>query len=438
LVAITFYGGVGEIGGNKILIEDRDTRIFLDFGMSFSERGKFFSDPWLSPRDERGLLRFGILPEIDGIYHFDEKPPSVDAVFLSHAHADHSMHASFLKHEIPIYCGRTAASILQAVNESRPRIFETDLSEVSFRTFETGDRVRVGSMEIEPVHVDHSIPSSYGFIVHTSEGPIVYSGDLRIHGSRPELTRDFVKAASRERPIAMLCEGTNMIGGNLAAEEDVRARLEKAVMSTSKLVIGNFTHTDVDRWKSFLDVARGSGRQMAVSLRQAHMLEVLHRDGALGVPSPQSGELLIYKRRKKTYYDWEKRLLAYGNVVDAEDVRKKQEKVILAPFTDPNELIQITPEPGSCFILSLSEPFNEEMELEYDRLINWLDHFGLPMYHIHCSGHIMPNDIKAIASEVRPKKLLPIHTDHPRLFASFISQVTKVELPVRGATIELA
>jgi len=437
MVGITFYGGVNEIGGNKILIEDRDTRIFLDFGMSFAERSKFFTGPWLSPRDERGLLGFGILPAIEGIYHFDEKPPSVDAVFLSHAHADHSMHASFLKREIPVYCGRTAASVLQAVNESRPKMFETDLSEVSFRLFKTGDKIKVGSIEVEPIHVDHSVPSSYGFIVHTSEGPIVYSGDFRVHGSKPELTRDFVKVASKEKPIAMLCEGTNMIGGNLATEEDVRSRLERAVMSTSKLIVGNFTYTDVDRWKSFLEAARAGGRQLAISLKQAHMLNILYSDGALGVPSPRSNELLIYRRAKKTYYDWEKRLLDSPNVVDAEDVRQKQDKVILAPFADPNELIEIGPEPGSCFILSLSEPFNEEMELEYDRFINWLEHFGLPMYHIHCSGHIMPNDIKSIVSEIHPKKFFPIHTDRPQLFAQFVSQLTHVQVPVKGTSINV-
>ncbi len=30
---ITFYAGVNEIGGNKFLVEDKGTRIFLDFGM---------------------------------------------------------------------------------------------------------------------------------------------------------------------------------------------------------------------------------------------------------------------------------------------------------------------------------------------------------------------------------------------------------------------
>jgi len=38
MVKITFYGGVAEIGGNKILLEDQGSRILLDFGMNFVER----------------------------------------------------------------------------------------------------------------------------------------------------------------------------------------------------------------------------------------------------------------------------------------------------------------------------------------------------------------------------------------------------------------
>jgi hypothetical protein len=31
MTKLTFYGGVNEIGGNKILLEDEETKIFLDF-----------------------------------------------------------------------------------------------------------------------------------------------------------------------------------------------------------------------------------------------------------------------------------------------------------------------------------------------------------------------------------------------------------------------
>ncbi|HYC20726.1 MAG TPA: hypothetical protein VEF35_08970 [Candidatus Bathyarchaeia archaeon] len=44
MTSLTFFGGVNEIGGNKILLEDRGTRLFLDFGMSFSLVNQYFDE----------------------------------------------------------------------------------------------------------------------------------------------------------------------------------------------------------------------------------------------------------------------------------------------------------------------------------------------------------------------------------------------------------
>ncbi|MCX5973483.1 MAG: hypothetical protein NTU59_02160 [Coprothermobacterota bacterium] len=67
---ITIHGGVGEIGGNKILLEDGKTRIWLDFGASFEGSGGYYVD-WLKPRNVYGLLdhfEFGLLPKLKGLY----------------------------------------------------------------------------------------------------------------------------------------------------------------------------------------------------------------------------------------------------------------------------------------------------------------------------------------------------------------------------------
>ena len=42
-------GGKNEIGGNKIFVEHEGTRIMLDFGMSFNQNSKYFSEFW-NPR----------------------------------------------------------------------------------------------------------------------------------------------------------------------------------------------------------------------------------------------------------------------------------------------------------------------------------------------------------------------------------------------------
>lgn len=46
---ITSYGGINEIGGNKFLLGDECTKIFLDFGMPMGKANDYFAD-FLKPR----------------------------------------------------------------------------------------------------------------------------------------------------------------------------------------------------------------------------------------------------------------------------------------------------------------------------------------------------------------------------------------------------
>src|SRR5437867_4426430 len=205
MVRLTFFGGVNEIGGNKILLEDHDTRILIDFGMSFAKKELFYAE-FLAPRVANGLgdfLEMGLLPDLEGIYREDllatigrePQDPQCDGVLLSHAHLDHSSYISFLHEKIPVYCGETCHLILQALQEAGARSLESEVIDFKkrpiidrkaapvrreFHTFRTGQRMKIGGLEIEPVHVDHSIPGNYGFIIHTSEGSVVYTSDVRM------------------------------------------------------------------------------------------------------------------------------------------------------------------------------------------------------------------------------------------------------------------
>jgi ribonuclease J len=260
-----------------------------------------------------------------------------------------------------------------------------------------------------------------------------------MHGTKPEMTQDFVRVAAQSKPIAMLCEGTNMIGGDFSTEDEVREKMGKIVSSTKSLVLATFRHTDVDRTRTLYEVAKKYGRKLAVSLRQAYVLNKLKEDKHLDLPPVDSSNFLIFKREKKQYYKWEQTVLGLGNVVDAHEIKRMQNGVILATaLSDLKELLEIRPDSGSSFVLSSSEPFNEEMELEYEKFVNWLDHFGLPMFHVHCSGHVMPTEVRQVIERISPKTLFPIHTEHPDLFARFVSNVANIRLPERNKTVEIA
>ena len=129
MVKLDFYGGVDEIGGNKILLSSNFTSIFLDFGMSFNKSNDYFSE-FLQPRKSNGVLDFiemALLPRIDGIYREDylrhsglksPENPSVNGVLLSHAHMDHSAYIHHLRGDIPLYMTKDSQLILKVLEDT--------------------------------------------------------------------------------------------------------------------------------------------------------------------------------------------------------------------------------------------------------------------------------------------------------------------------------
>ena len=151
---LTFFGGVDEIGGNKILLQTDDGSVLLDFGRRMGLYQEYFSE-FLQARSKnalRDMLRLGILPKIDGIYTphlvdmtvlfenaqvsekvpLDEaldywkttnvcpcnsERPAVDGVFVSHAHFDHIQDISFLDPSIPVYCTEKTKVLAKAMTD---------------------------------------------------------------------------------------------------------------------------------------------------------------------------------------------------------------------------------------------------------------------------------------------------------------------------------
>jgi mRNA degradation ribonuclease J1/J2 len=152
-------------------------------------------------------------------------------------------------------------------------------------------------------------------------------------------------------------------------------------------------------------------------------LNALRADEGLSLPDLNDEGILIFRKSKSTRYKWEEQIEKHcpDKVKDAFDLSKQQCKVVLAmSFYDLEELVELQPQAGSCYVLSASEPFNEEMEIDFGRLVNWLQHYGLPQYHVHVSGHIMPLQLKSILKEINASRVFPVHTENAELFTKFM------------------
>jgi len=452
---LTVFGGAGEVGGNQILLEGRETKILLDFGRSFSREASYFSDPYLTARSGEQLHSLGLLPDLPGLYPWDGREPEVSGVLLSHAHLDHMDYVRYLKPEIPLYVGEGTWRIILAreVTSLRSgerlaefqdgagslhRCFYSPRGLGNLVTFRTGRRLGIDEFEVTPVHVDHSIPAAYGFVIDGPEGRLVYTGDFRFHGYLPNLTEDFLREAGK--PDILIMEGTNVLESKPSSENEVKEKIRGIASQARGLVAASFSSADVDRLRTFFEVARETGREFVLSRRQAALMDFLGPEiekGLLRFPFKLGDPgVKIYGKGKKNLYHWEKKLLDYDNV-DSSWVSENQERVLLfSTYYDMLELLEIEPKPGSLFLYSESEPWDEEGEIEFEKLANWLERLGLPMFHVHASGHASSLELKGVVERLEPKRVVMVHSERPELFKKFLGN-DRITCPERGKAMEL-
>jgi ribonuclease J len=464
IMNIELFGGKNEIGGNKILVEHKGTRILLDFGMSFKQSANFFSE-FLQPRKGAALTDFfelGLLPDIKGIYRQDylshmarpEEDKSLDAVLLSHAHADHAQYIHFLRNDIPIYCTEETKIILQVLEETGSNTcsdLATGCSAFTFYTNKKGEksrvtsrqkehvfsrkyelmqpnqRMRVGCLEIEMVPVDHSLPGACGFIIYSDEGNLVYTGDIRFHGSNGELSRRFVEKAKSVNPTWLLVEGTNINEDEGLSECEVKQEITKRISEAPGLVFVEFPIRDLDRTHTMYQSATLNNRKFVVNLKLAYLIDALGSlcpfsldDVQIFVPKKSWGLIcksgIEQKQVEQDYDIWERQFITHPNSITCEELCKNPHKyVVTMSMWELGQLVDIKPQ-EAIWIKSSCEPFCDEMELDEERKKNWLKHFNIKEFFAHASGHASGNEIRHMIKEINAKNVIPIHTEYPEKF----------------------
>jgi ribonuclease J len=401
----------------------------------------------------------------------------IDAVILTHAHVDHAAYIHYLRPDIPIYCSEATRLIMQAFQDTgsteeyvifkenfklnRKANGEVSRSRASENKFPRKiipftelKKFSVDSIEVEPIYVDHSLPGVCGFIFHTSKGSIGYTADIRSHGRKEASTTDFVQKCDRSDLDILLCEGTRIAEEFSQTELDVEDNVRDIIQKTDNLVICTYPTRDLDRLLSFYNASIQSGRELIIDLKQAYILKLFNESEYLKgtYPSPKDGKIKIYIPRKSwglidkdmniwtkkillgDYDNWADEFVDYENSVDHRDVSSYQKDfVFYCSDFQLQELIDIRPNESSVYIRSSTEPFDDDMRLDQERVKRWLLHFGLiqkeeEWNHIHVSGHGSGDQIKKIIEGSNSKMPIPVHTEHEEFHKKWHPNVKEVLL----------
>jgi ribonuclease J len=312
---------------------------------------------------------------------------------------------------------------------SRELQYET-LEGIKIKDFRTGETINIDDIEINPIHVDHSIPGAYSFIIDTPEGNILYTGDYRTHGALPgerSLTYEMVEIAEEHDIDLMITEGTRFHDISMESEVDVYNSLKNMFTRFKRPILLELSHSDVDRWESLINAAKETGRKILIPDRYFTFLwNLTTKDKTIGEKINLDREMitiLSYKGRasrwRKKYYEiWGGRgYKMIGELNEIED----EERYIYTGFTEYlQELLNLERIYEGIGIFSNSEPIDEEGMISQEKIYNWLSILNIPSYRVHCSGHIHPLDLKEIVDEIDPERLYVIHSEETEALISFL------------------
>ncbi|MDH7601663.1 MAG: MBL fold metallo-hydrolase RNA specificity domain-containing protein [Armatimonadota bacterium] len=311
-----------------------------------------------------------------------------------------------------------------------------------------------GGLRVRGFPVDHSVYGASAWAVETSSGWVVYTGDLRVSGKYGDATWRFVEEAAKLKPAVLIIEGTRINAKRGLNEEQVRDSCLEVVRRHKGLIVADFGPRNVERLLVFMDVARETHRSLAVLPADAYLLDMMRKaagDSGL-VPSIDDSVIKVYWEYQSQVESWKKYLREAhpeSLFVRPDDVRANQGDFICCfSFWDINELAYIKPVDDSAYVFSSCEAFNEEMAIDARRLRNWINRFGLKLYGrldqsdqesdpFHVSGHASGPELAEIVEGIRPKVLIPVHSEHPSAYQDLLGNMCRVEIPENGKAIEL-
>lgn len=388
-VRITPVGGLGEIGGNCMVVETEKSAIIIDAGMSF-------------PSEDMYGVNI-LIPDYSYLHAIKDK---IAGLIITHAHEDHigGVPYMFKELQVPVY----GTSLPLAMLSSKFDEFGLKEYKSMFHPIEKRSIVKVGDFELEWIHMTHSIIDSSALAIRTEAGIIFHTADFKIdHTPIDNFPSDLHRIAhyGEEGVMLLMSDSTNSHRpGVTKSELELGSAFERAFRENknSRIIMSTFS-SNIHRVYHAIKYALEAKRKLCIIGRSMEKnLEITRNLGYIYIPN----DAFISPHDLDKYPDNELFIVTTGSQgetmsalwrIASEEHRHVKLK--------PNDLVMIS---------AKAIPGNES---SVSSMLNLIMKAGAKVIYqdfaeIHVSGHAAQEEQKLMLRLVKPKFFLPVHGEY--------------------------
>jgi ribonuclease J len=402
---ITIHRGSDQIGGCVTEYEHNGWRLFVDYGEQLP-----------------GAPKTGDL-KIEGLTYGDL---SKSALLITHYHGDHIGNIDKISDAVPIYMGSVGRDIALKYEDhmslafERAKVLKARLEKV--HTFEPGKPFEIGEFKIMPITIDHSAFDAYAFKIEAAGVSVFHTGDFRTHGFRSgkfeKLIEQYVGKVNY-----IVCEGTNVARPNVAIKSEHALQQEfEQQFCEHKINVVYVSSTNIDRLFALYHAANRAHRFFYVDDYQKRIMDAVVDSNKLWGKSrmyrySDDEPIVVLKRDDDEFM--------YNDKFDS--VLKHKGGVFVVRTTPRfNHLVAKLPADDKQVYLSRWNGYLKEGPAFNSALAEAV---GKDYRYMHTSGHCDMDSIHKLIALVKPKAIIPIHTDRPNDFAVlFCNEIPVIRL----------
>jgi ribonuclease J len=403
---VTILKGSQEIGGTCIQLSSGKTTLLLDAGLPLSADSR--------PVDLSHL--------------------SVDALLVSHPHQDHFGLMASLPPGTPVYIGRLARSLIDATQVFLGR----DRYALDFHDFKAWQPFTIGDFTITAYLVDHSAADAYAFLIEAEGKRLFYSGDLRSHGRKGKLFENLVKRPIRDIDLLFL-EGTMLHRNNdlFPDETAVENTIFQTIQQQKNISFLLSSSQNIDRIVSAHRACKRASKLLVIDIYTAWVLEQL-RQITQNTPAMDWPEIRVFashsqderlKANPDYFGDFRKRL--YLHRVKREELHATPESFLYFGKMSSFHLIDEFKNAAAPVNVIYSQwlGYLDGKHADYygsDRIAAYRSDPAVNFVYAHTSGHAPVEDLKKLAAALKPRMLVPIHTEYGEEFSQIFANVVTI------------